>query len=112
MPASLVASMLTTLGVPLTAAATAAPIIKGAIGLGTSIASTAASFSSLPHNVTFKLDMENYTNQYLSLHQHYCHTGRVNNSVVGIFPAGKEAFCGHNTSDTATGNNYLIIHPL
>ena len=38
-----------------------------AISAGASVAGTAAGWAGMPHSVTFKLELENYTNEHLKV---------------------------------------------
>ena len=40
---------------------------SGAISAGASVAGTAAGWAGMPHSVTFKLELENYTNEHLKV---------------------------------------------
>merc|ERR1712107_595064 len=57
----------------------------------------------MPHNVTFQLGLENYTNEHLKVYQGKIVRGHIVNPATDISPAKKEAMCGHKVSDTATG---------
>ena len=81
----------------------------GAISAGASVASTAAGFGAMDFSVKFKLEIENYTNEYLSVYQHKCHTGLIKEPASGVNPAKKESLSGHKTGDTATGRLYRPV---
>ena len=71
----------------------------------------------MPHSVTFKLELENYTNEHLKVfsiflfrnivilqvYQGKIVSGHLGNPATDISPAKKEAMSGHKVSDTATG---------
>ena len=82
---------------------------SAAITLGSSVASTSAGFGAMAFSVKFKLEIENYTNEYLSVYQHKCHTGLIKEPASGVNPAKKESLSGHKTGDTATGRLYRPV---
>jgi len=80
-----------------------ASTIEGAIEAGTSIASVGSSFENYGFNVAFKLELENYSNDHLDIHQNKVLSGHVPDPPVPIKPGMKEAMAGHKTGNTATG---------
>ena len=54
-------------------------------------------------NVAFKLELENYSNQHLSVYQNIHNSGHVSKPPVDIKPGVKEGICGHKVGWTATG---------
>jgi len=50
----------------------------GIVSAGASVASTASAFSGLNYNVTFKLELENYTNEHLTVHSTHINYGLFN----------------------------------
>jgi len=77
--------------------------LAGSVGAGSSIASVASSFGGYEFSVAFKLELENYTNEHLSVHQNKYNDGHVSKPPVDIKPGIKEAMSGHKVSNTATG---------
>jgi len=77
--------------------------LAGSVGAGSSIASVASSFGGYEFNVAFKLELENYTNDHLSVYQNKYNDGHVSKPPVDIKPGIKEAMSGHKVSNTATG---------
>merc|ERR1711872_342057 len=80
------------------AAAAAGTIIAGA-----SIAGVASAFSGCEYNVAFKMEVENYTNHHLSVHESKTNGGLTSEPPVDIKPGVKEALTGHKVGHTATG---------
>jgi len=77
--------------------------LAGSIGTGSSIASVASSFGGYEFSVAWKLEVENYTNEHLSVHQNKFNDGHVSKPPVDIKPGIKEAMSGHKVSNAATG---------
>merc|ERR1711862_165333 len=57
----------------------------------------------MTHCVGFKLELENYSNTQLGVHEEEVHTGQINKPPTAVKPGTKEAMYGHKTSDAATG---------
>ena len=88
------------------AAAVVVKAIGAAAGLltaGNSVATTVAGWASLDYTRKFKMELENYTNEYLTVHHNRCRTGLIADPPSPVAPAYKEAMTGHKTSNTATG---------
>jgi len=77
--------------------------LAGSVSAGSSIASVASSFGGYEFSVAFKLELENYTNDHLSVYQNKYNDGHVSKPPVDIKPGIKEAMSGHKVSNTATG---------
>jgi len=75
----------------------------GAISAGASLASVSAAFAGLPFAVTFKLEIENYTDQLLIPYQWKPHTGQIHRTYCPVKPGMKESMSGHKTANSATG---------
>ena len=88
---------------PMAISSSAVIAAAGAISAGTSVPSVAAAFSGYDYNVAFKMDVENYTNQHLSVHEVKVNGGYITKPPVDIKPGVKEALTGHKVGHTATG---------
>ena len=86
-----------------TAIANAVATGSGLLGAGLSIASTAASWANMNYGIKFKMEVENYTDEFLEVQHNRCNTGLIVNPPAGINPGTKEAMSGHKTGNTALG---------
>eukprot|EP00091_Calanus_sinicus_P003165 TRINITY_DN13321_c0_g1_i1.p1 TRINITY_DN13321_c0_g1~~TRINITY_DN13321_c0_g1_i1.p1 ORF type:complete len:203 (-),score=46.92 TRINITY_DN13321_c0_g1_i1:39-647(-) len=78
-------------------------LAAGPISAGSSIAAVASSFGGFEVNVAFKLEIENYTKDHLSVHQNKINSGHVSKPPVDVKPGFKEGMAGHKVANTATG---------
>ena len=84
------------------------PALQAGISAGVTIAGSAAGWAGMPYSVTFKMEVENYTNQHLYVYKTSPGSGLIQNPAEPIKPATKEAVTGHKTPDMATGL-YLLF---
>merc|ERR1712168_905807 len=75
--------------------AVVAAVAAGTIIAGASIAGVASAFSGCEYNVAFKMEVENYTNHHLSVHESKTNGGLISEPPVDIKPGVKEALTGH-----------------
>ena len=89
-------------------AALIVPALQSEISAGATVLGSAAAWAAMPYSVTFKMEVENYTNQHLTTWKSCLKGGYIQNPPELIKPATKEAVTGHKTPDTATGLHYIF----